>query len=181
MAIAWFPNILFFSFSIALKFKFAAKVYKIIIPCNIESSIYGPTVISSSNLDDAIVHAVDHGAKIINISIIFDTSYGNMQAVVNAIEYAYSNGVTIFTGSGNTGSSSLGFPASYSKVIAVGSISQYDVRSTFSAYGSNLSLVAKALNISRPTEVCTIKVSSASCDKTDSGISERLSLTRIGA
>jgi len=123
----------------------------IIIPYNVVSTVSVPPYVSGALVCSAIVQAVDAGAKIINLSILFDTSYMNVQNVSDAIDDAYSSGVTIITGSGNSGSSTLGFPASYSNVITVGSIDQYNVKSTFSSYGSNLALVAPGESITLPT------------------------------
>ena len=122
----------------------------VIIPFDVTSSL-GSSYVSASYICYAIVEAVDAGAKIINMSIIFDSSPMNLQNFSDAISYAYNNGVTLVAGSGNSGSNSLGYPSSDVRVISVGSVSQNNTRSTFSSYGANLAIMAPGENISLPT------------------------------
>ena len=131
----------------------------IIIPFDVTSSI-SPSYVSASYVCHAIEDAVDAGAKIINMSIIFDTDPMNVQNVSSAIGYAYNNGVTLVAGSGNSGSNTLGYPSSDSRVISVGSISQSNVRSNVSSYGANLAIVAPGENIDLPALQTTTSGSS---------------------
>lgn len=98
---------------------------------------------SSDYVAYAIENAVDKGAKIINLSLaLMSNSY-----VDNAIDYAYNHGVTIVCSSGNGVDSSLKYPASHSKTIAVGAIQQNNMRAFFSNYGTGLDLVAPGVDI----------------------------------
>lgn len=96
-----------------------------------------------STLDDAIIDAVDKGAKIIQLSL----NIGETDAINAAIEYAYSNNVTIVCATGNGGNSNITYPASHSKVIAVGATDNTNHRANFSNYGEGLDLVAPGTNI----------------------------------
>ena len=89
-------------------------------------------------IDDAILDAVDKGAKVINISI--STPYStNIDA---AIEDAYANNVTIVCSSGNNPPYNVNFPASHEKTIAVGATNKSNQRASYSHYGTGLDLVA---------------------------------------
>lgn len=99
-------------------------------------------------LDDAICSAVDNGAKVINMSLgSNDTDLSHHADVVDAIDYAYSQGVTLVSITHNFSNSFVWFPACYSKVIAVGAMNQDYQRSSFSNYGYGIDLVAPGENV----------------------------------
>ena len=92
----------------------------------------------SSNLSDiirAIYYAADHGANIISMSFSMAQSSPGLQA---AIQYALSKNVATVASSGNDGSKTLVYPASYGGVQGIGSTTNTDLRSTFSNYGSGV-------------------------------------------
>ena len=99
-------------------------------------------------LDDAICSAVNNGAKVINMSLgSDDTNLSHYVDVVDAIDYAYSQGVTLVSITHNRNDSYVWFPACYSKVIAVGAMNQNYQRSSFSNYGYGIDLVAPGEDI----------------------------------
>lgn len=94
-------------------------------------------------VDDAICLAVDNGAKVINMS--FRSKNTNLSAfpdVVDAIDYAYSHGVTLVAATGNDSLSYICFPACYPKVIAVGAMNLNHKMRPSSNYGDGIDLVA---------------------------------------
>jgi thermitase len=103
----------------------------------------------TSNVVKAIDWAVLKGAKVINLSL---GSVLNDVAVDTIIKYAFSKGVIVVASGGNTYSTVLTYPAANAKVantlgfglIGVGSVSttNLDVKSGFTAYGTNLEMVA---------------------------------------
>lgn len=100
-------------------------------------------------VDDAIIYAVDMGAKVINLSL---TTF-NSQDVRDALDYAELNGVVVICSSGNTNQNDVKFPANYSSTIAVGACNQNDERwvhdsNIGSCYGSGLDLTAPGEDIS---------------------------------
>lgn len=103
----------------------------------------GTTNPQSSYIDDAIIDAVDKGVKVINLSLGIPTN----TAINAAIEYAYNHNVSIVCASGNSYSSTINYPASHQKTIAVGSINSALQRSDFSNYGYGLSVMAPGNNI----------------------------------
>ena len=86
-----------------------------------------------------IYYAVDHGAKVINMSFSFG---GTSQEMTNAISYANSHRVIMVSSAGNNGQAIVTFPAGYNQVMGVGSTNSQDVRSSFSNYGSVLTVAA---------------------------------------
>ena len=92
----------------------------------------------SSNLSDiirAIYYGADNGANVISMSFSMAQSSPGLQA---AIQYALSKNVAMVASSGNDGSKTLVYPASYGGVQGIGSSTNTDLRSTFSNYGSGV-------------------------------------------
>jgi len=87
---------------------------------------------------DGIIWATDNGANIISMSL----SGGSHSTLLNAVNYAYNNGVTLVAASGNDYASSVAYPAAYDNVIAVGATKYDTTRASYSNYGSALDIVA---------------------------------------
>src|SRR3989442_1166907 len=85
----------------------------------------------------AIYYAVDHGAKVINMS--FSTEQRSA-AMVRAMNYAGSRGVICVSSVGNKGARLRVYPAAFDYVFGVGSTSNRDTRSTFSNFGDDVQL-----------------------------------------
>jgi type VII secretion-associated serine protease mycosin len=85
--------------------------------------------------------ATDHGAHIINLSL---GGAENSQALRDAVEYAYQQGVLLIAASGNE--QRLGnftnYPAAYPQVVAVGATTNADKLAGFSNTGEHIDLVA---------------------------------------
>ena len=86
-------------------------------------------------IERAIYYAVDHGAKIINMSF---SSVNYSAELTQAIDYASMHGVICLASAGNSGRSAVVFPAGYRNVMAIGSTGLTDLRSSFSNYGDHL-------------------------------------------
>ena len=98
---------------------------------------------SDLNVYRGILYAVDHGAKVINLSLGFN---GYSYLVESAVNYAYQHGVTVVASSGNTGGQ-VTFPANLPHVIAVGAVDDWENRAVYSNFGNELDLVAPGNNI----------------------------------
>src|SRR3989454_885755 len=83
----------------------------------------------------AIYYAVDHGAKVINMS--FSTEQRSAE-LKRAIKYAARRGVICISSVGNNGSRLRVYPAAFDNVLGVGSTSNLDARSTFSDFGDDV-------------------------------------------
>lgn len=117
----------------------------IIIPCCVTyfSSYDNDEHPDFSVIDDAIIDAVDNGAKIINMSLGHKTAQvGTLPAVDAAITYAYNHGVTLIAATGNDNYNGLEYPANHPNVIAVGACDSFGNRIVNSTYGNGLDLVA---------------------------------------
>ena len=89
---------------------------------------------------NGIYYATDHGADIISMSL--GGSLGST-TLENAVAYAYNHGVTVIAASGNSGRSTVAYPAAYNAyVIAVGATRYDTTRASYSQYGSALDVVA---------------------------------------
>ena len=87
------------------------------------------------DIERAIYYAVDHGAKVINMSF---SSADATAEMTHAINYAGAHGVICLASAGNSGRSDVVFPAGYRNVMAIGSTSVTDQRSTFTNFGNHL-------------------------------------------
>jgi len=88
---------------------------------------------STFDIVRAIYYAVDHGAKVINMSFSMDQPSAEL---VRAINYADGRGVTCVSSTGNSGLETVVFPAAMQNVIGVASTDALDQRSLFSNYGT---------------------------------------------
>ncbi|MEU7167918.1 S8 family serine peptidase [Streptomyces morookaense] len=72
----------------------------------------------------AIRYAVDHGARVINISMISPGLVGNSSKTEAALKYALDKGSLVFAGSGNDGDKGNveNYPASFPGVVSVGAV-----------------------------------------------------------
>lgn len=100
-------------------------------------------LIDGDKIDDAIIFAVNNGAKVINMSFWVDET----QAIKNAIEYAYNQkGCLLVASAGNQiNQMTLRFPARHPKVHSVGGITKQWLY--YNNRGSDLDLVAPNVNI----------------------------------
>lgn len=79
--------------------------------------VIGPSGLGdSSHIASGIVWAADHGARVINLSVVLD---GPQQAVEDAVHYAHERGVVLVAAAGNGGGSQPTYPAAYPEVIGV--------------------------------------------------------------
>ncbi|WP_449539704.1 S8 family serine peptidase [Ferdinandcohnia sp. Marseille-Q9671] len=99
-------------------------------------SLYGIT--------QGILYAADIDADVINMSL---GGGGYNQSMDEAVQTAAAQGTIVVAASGNDGASSISYPAAYSSVIAVGSVTSNRTRSSFSNYGSGLELMAPGSSI----------------------------------
>jgi subtilisin family serine protease len=92
-----------------------------------------------SDIVRATYYAAGHGSKVISMSFSFSSSSAEM---AKAIHYANKNGIICVASSGNSGLDEVVYPAGISGVMGVASTSDYDTRSSFSNYGSDVWVAA---------------------------------------
>ncbi|MFT4977486.1 MAG: serine protease [Myxococcota bacterium] len=117
-----------------------------------DAAILPVKVLSDSGYGDinaianGVVWAADQGADVINMSLGSPYPSTTLQ---QACDYAYGKDVVLVAATGNEYASSVGYPAGYSSVIAVGA-SRYDgSRAAYSNYGSGIDLLAPGGDLSR--------------------------------
>jgi type VII secretion-associated serine protease mycosin len=88
-----------------------------------------------AQLADGIRHAVDLGAKVINISVVTETDVTDLR---DAVAYALARGATVVAAAGNDAGTGnpVEYPAAYPGVLAVGAINADGTRSAFSETGA---------------------------------------------
>jgi len=91
-----------------------------------------------------IRYAVDHHAKVINMSLNFgpDVTAGQIPQVLGAIDYAYKRGVVVIAAAGNDGIGQVAYPARSTHALAVGATTENGCLSSFSNSGDGIDLVA---------------------------------------
>jgi subtilisin family serine protease len=92
-----------------------------------------------SNIIRATYYAVQHNAKVLSMSFSFSPSSGEM---AKAINYANSRCVICVASAGNDGTDVLVYPAALNHVMGVASTTDYDTRSSFSNYGTDVWVAA---------------------------------------
>ena len=94
----------------------------------------------------AIEYAAENGAKVINISTGYAPTDPDLGVLTSAVNFAVNTcDVVIVASAGNNGEGqdpSIRYPARYANTIAVGATDYNDSRRSYSAYGSQLDVVA---------------------------------------
>ncbi len=100
---------------------------------------------SSTHVAAAILYAVQHGARVINLSL---GSRGRSKAEQLALEFAERSDCVVVAAAGNEGIELTEFgPASVDTVLTVGAVDANESIAPFSNYGAALRLVAPGVDI----------------------------------
>ena len=103
---------------------------------------------------EGILYAIAAGADIINISW---GAYGMTSAEQDILDQAISEGILIVAAAGKDGTSVPVYPAAYPPIIAVASVDNNDVKSTFSHYGPWIDICAPGNNIITTSSITNIE------------------------
>ncbi|MGG3571574.1 S8 family peptidase [Bacillus gobiensis] len=120
-----------------------------------DASLYAVKVLDSagsgsySGIVSGIEWATANGMDVINMSL--GGSSGS-KALKQAVDNAYANGVVVVAAAGNSGSSggrvnTIGYPAKYSSVIAVGAVDSNNKKAYFSSVGDELEVMAPGVSV----------------------------------
>ncbi len=92
----------------------------------------------------AIRYAADHGAKVINMSLEFDTSVTASQIpeIVSAVRHAHAKGSVLVAAAGNEADTAVAYPAHTMHVISVGATTLDGCQADYSNGGPGLKLMA---------------------------------------
>lgn len=91
-----------------------------------------------------IIYAVNHSAKVINMSQGF---YSYSIAFQNAVNYAWNNGIVFIASAGNDGRDQIQYPAGYNHVLAVSATDKSNSLTEFSNWGLNIGIAAPGVDI----------------------------------
>jgi serine protease len=103
-----------------------------IMPLKVLAASGGGTV---TDIAESIRFAADKGADVINMSL---GGGGESQIMKDAINYAYSKGVTVIAAAGNENRGSASYPARYPHVIGVAAYDAQGEKAEFSNYGAGV-------------------------------------------
>ena len=101
--------------------------------------VLGPSGGLASDVAKGIIWAVDHGAKVISMSLGGTASSTTQN---DAVDYAWKKGAVVVAAAGNANTQSAHYPGYHSTCIAVASSEGSDDRSQFSNYGSWVDVAA---------------------------------------
>jgi subtilisin family serine protease len=96
-----------------------------------------------SNVAAGMTWAVDHGARVLNLSLGTTT---DSSTLASAVRYAHGKGAVIAAAAGNSGSSALTYPAAYPEVLGVAGTNADDTLAASSNYGSWVKIAAPWCN-----------------------------------
>jgi serine protease len=94
---------------------------------------------NSADIADGIRWAVDHGAKVLNLSL---GGFGYSRVIENAVAYARAKGAVVVAAAGNHGDGTIAYPAAYAGAVGVGAVGPDGTRAPYSAWGDQLDLLA---------------------------------------
>ncbi len=88
--------------------------------------------------------AVNHGARVINLSLEFPTGItaSDIPELISALRYANRHRVVVVAAAGNEAHAAAAYPARAPSVIAVGASTEHGCLASYSNYGTGLTLVA---------------------------------------
>jgi thermitase len=99
---------------------------------------------NDSDIAEGIIWAIDHGAKVINLSL---GGTGAGKTLENAIIYAYNSNALVIAAMGNNGANVKNYPAAFKNVVAVGASDVKNKIAPFSNFGDWISVTAPGLKI----------------------------------
>jgi subtilisin family serine protease len=105
----------------------------------LDSTGWGKT----STIAAGIVWAVDHGARVVNMSF---GGPGTTSALDAAVSYAARKDAVLVAAAGNSGVDTPFFPAAYAEVIGVAATDEADVLYSWSNYGDSVRVAAPGCN-----------------------------------
>ena len=98
----------------------------------------------ASVIAEGVRFAVNHHARIINLSLEFSSDVGasDIPELIEALRYAYRHNVLVVAAAGNEGSTIIPYPARAGHVIAVGATTEHGCLASYSNDGRGITLVA---------------------------------------
>jgi len=104
----------------------------------------GPGNGDPATIARGVVYAVNHGAKVINLSLNFAPTVGaaRIPQLLRALAYATQHGSLVVASAGNEAAGVVDYPARSMDVLAVGATTEFGCAARYSNYGADLDVVA---------------------------------------
>lgn len=112
-----------------------------ILPIDVFNGDWGA---SDYVIAEGIMHAINKGADVINMSL---GGYFDSSILEEAVKKAIDAGITVVAAAGNEATDDYSVPASYDGVISVGSVDQHKKLALDSNYGPSVNLVAPGVDV----------------------------------
>jgi serine protease len=98
----------------------------------------------ASTIAKGVRFAVNHGARVINLSLEFPTGIGaaDIPELISALRYAHRHRVVVVAAAGNEAHAAAAYPARAPNVIAVGASTEHGCLASYTNYGAGVTLVA---------------------------------------
>ncbi len=94
---------------------------------------------NTADIADAIRWAVDHGAKVLNLSL---GGGARSEVMERAVQYARKKGAVVVCAAGNTGRGMVEYPAAYPGSVAVAAVGPTGNKAPYSSWGKELDISA---------------------------------------
>ncbi len=98
----------------------------------------------ASTIAKGVRFAVNHGARVINLSLEFPggITASDIPELISALRYANRHGVVVVAAAGNEAQAAAAYPARAPNVIAVGATTEHGCLASYTNYGTDVTLVA---------------------------------------
>ena len=98
----------------------------------------------ASTIAEGVRYAVNHGARVINLSLEFSSNVtaSDIPELIEALRYARRRGVFVDAAAGNEAHAAIAYPARAPDVVAVGATTEHGCLADYSNDGAGLTLVA---------------------------------------
>ncbi|HUJ28167.1 MAG TPA: S8 family peptidase [Myxococcales bacterium] len=107
-----------------------------LMPIKVLSASGGGT---SHAIAEGIRYAVDHGARVLNLSL---GGGGRSLEMESAVAYAHRRGAVVVCAAGNNGSRGVSYPAAYSDSFAVSAVGPQGRLAPYSSWGAQIAIAA---------------------------------------
>lgn len=115
-----------------------------VLPVKVFTRVEGMFGAPEDAIVEGVYYAVDHGAKVINLSLGFHLypDPADHPLLEAALQYADEHKVAVFAATGNDEDSYVSYPASSDYAFAVGAVGHDTTKAWYSNYGPELDLMA---------------------------------------
>lgn len=132
-----------------------------LMPIKVLSAFGGGT---SHDIAEGIRWAVDHGARVLNLSL---GGGGRSLAMESAVAYARKRGAVVICAAGNSGGRGVSYPAAYPGALAVSAVGPQGRLAPYSSYGREVAIAAPGGDKSQGEEAGVLQQTLAEGSRTE--------------